>query len=302
MKTLLLIIFSAITFATHAQTSIYHPFPDSDAVWNAVYYYGDHVICWDEIHYSYVFGNDTVIASRSYHKIMIPFAINISSVPCGSYVPVGYQGAIRQDTTTEKVYFVEQYSTTEQLLYDFNLHVGDTLKYGISKWAPCAQYPDTVTTIDSILIGNTYRKQFTFSGYMSYYQLIEGIGSTNGLLELPCPSRIEEGLRLNCFQQNGITLYPDSTITCDIISSVNDLSEKNISITLSPNPATNLLTITTTSAQPSQIILFDIASRQLIQQKFNGSVILNIENLAKGVYLYEVRSETGVKQGKVVKE
>jgi len=91
-----------------------------------------------------------------------------------------------------------------------------------------------------------------------------------------------------------VTVYP-----CLYVSESNQ--ENDFSIY--PNPATNLLTITTTSTQPSEIILYDIASRKLMQQKFSGSATLNIENLAKGVYLYEVRDEKGVvKQGKVVKE
>jgi len=86
-------------------------------------------------------------------------------------------------------------------------------------------------------------------------------------------------------------------------TSVNYFTKSNIYITVSPNPATNLLTITTTTTQPSEIILYDIASRQLMQEKFSGTATLNIEGLAKGVYLYEVRDEKGVvKQGKVVKE
>jgi plastocyanin len=85
-------------------------------------------------------------------------------------------------------------------------------------------------------------------------------------------------------------------------NSTNDLSQNSLA-TIFPNPATNLLTITTTSSQPSQIILYDIASRQLMEERFSGSATLNIENLAKGIYLYEVRDEKGVvKRGKVVKE
>jgi len=102
--------------------------------------------------------------------------------------------------------------------------------------------------------------------------------------------------------------YAGTTLWIDDVSvSGGTLNIGDNSITykfkVSPNPATNLLTITTTSTQPSEIILFDITSRQLMQEKFSGSATLNIENLAKGVYLYEVRNENGViKQGKVVKE
>jgi hypothetical protein len=104
---------------------------------------------------------------------------------------------------------------------------------------------------------------------------------------------------------------------CDLITNVNDLRQNTIA-TVFPNPATNLLTVTITSPRSAlggetaansllgdgdEIILFDITSRQLMQEKFIGSATLNIENLAKGVYLYQVKDEKGImKQGRVVKE
>jgi len=94
--------------------------------------------------------------------------------------------------------------------------------------------------------------------------------------------------------------YYNWSIGANCITAVDEITEDNFSIF--PNPTTNLLTITTTSTKPSQIILYDIASRQLMQQKFIGSATLNIEGLAKGVYLYQVKDEKGIKQGKVVKE
>ena len=50
------------------------------------------------------------------------------------------------------------------------------------------------------------------------------------------------------------------------------------------------------------IILYDIASRKVLQQQFYKSVSLSTEQLAKGIYLYEVRDRNGLyKKGKVVK-
>jgi len=293
MKTLLLLILSTITFTTQAQTSVYHPFPDSDAVWNVSYgsFQGS---CYDDEYYSYVMGNDTLIGGFTYHNIFIPSIISHSSNPCNSGgIFIGYQGSIRQDTIARRVYFLQPDSTNEKLLFDFNLNIGDTVQPDSFCWPR----PFIINTIDSTLIGNNYRKTWR-DGTSNI--LIEGIGTGHGLLSRPC-GFFEAAYGLQCFKQNGTTLYPDSTTACDIISSINNLSEEN-SLSVFPNPATNLLTITTTSTQPSTIILYDIASRQLMQQKFNGSATLNIEGLAKGVYLYEVRSETGVKQGRVVKE
>jgi hypothetical protein len=72
---------------------------------------------------------------------------------------------------------------------------------------------------------------------------------------------------------------------------------------LFPNPVTNQLTVKTNDNEQSEIILYDIASRKILQQKFTNSVSLNTEQLAKGIYLYEVRNKNGViKKGKVVKD
>ena len=99
-----------------------------------------------------------------------------------------------------------------------------------------------------------------------------------------------------------VCVSSDST-KCNYIEEGIKVVENNAVATVFPNPATTLLTISTTSTQPSQIILYDIASRELMEEKFTGSATLNIGNLAKGVYLYQVRDEKGMlTQGKVVKE
>lgn len=70
-----------------------------------------------------------------------------------------------------------------------------------------------------------------------------------------------------------------------------------------PNPFNDKLTFRNINNELSEIILYDIASRKIIQEKFTNSVSLNTEQLAKGLYLYEVRSRSGLcKKGKVVKD
>ncbi|MFN8145152.1 MAG: T9SS type A sorting domain-containing protein [Bacteroidia bacterium] len=74
-------------------------------------------------------------------------------------------------------------------------------------------------------------------------------------------------------------------------------------ISISPNPFTNELNVKAINNQLSEIILSDIASKIFLRKQFTNSVSLNTEQLAKGIYLYEVRDKNGLcKQGKVVKE
>jgi hypothetical protein len=83
---------------------------------------------------------------------------------------------------------------------------------------------------------------------------------------------------------------------------LSDASTLQSGIIISPNPFTNELNIKSDCNELSEITLYDIASRKLLQQKFINSVSLNTEQLAKGLYIYEVRSQNGMtKTGKVLK-
>jgi hypothetical protein len=63
------------------------------------------------------------------------------------------------------------------------------------------------------------------------------------------------------------------------------------------------LNVKTNNNEPLEIFLYDIASRKILKQKFINSISLNTEQLAKGIYLYEVRNKDGsCKKGKVVKD
>lgn len=74
-------------------------------------------------------------------------------------------------------------------------------------------------------------------------------------------------------------------------------------LSIFPNPFTNKLNITTNNNQLSQVTIYDITSRKLLQQSFTNSITLNTEQLVKGIYIYEVRNKDAViKKGKVVKE
>lgn len=74
-------------------------------------------------------------------------------------------------------------------------------------------------------------------------------------------------------------------------------------INVYPNPVTDRLIVKTKAGEQAEIILYDIASRKLLQENFIGSISLNTQDLPKGIYIYEVRNKSGViKEGKVVKE
>jgi hypothetical protein len=91
-------------------------------------------------------------------------------------------------------------------------------------------------------------------------------------------------------------------VSLTIATGIDDQTETG-NINLFPNPVNDRVTISTYTNSPSEITFYDMDSRKLLQEQFINSVTLNTKQLAKGLYLYEVRNKNGViKKGKSVKD
>ncbi len=113
---------------------------------------------------------------------------------------------------------------------------------------------------------------------------------------LGCDTLIRTASEVLFVAKLGRNLCPDST------TRVNEINQ-NISETIFPNPFSDNLNVTVNENEQSQIILYDILSRKLLQQTFTNSTTLNTEQLANGIYIYELRTMNGViKKGKIIKQ
>ncbi|HKR05205.1 MAG TPA: T9SS type A sorting domain-containing protein [Bacteroidia bacterium] len=107
---------------------------------------------------------------------------------------------------------------------------------------------------------------------------------------------------------NSIGSSTESTLFVSCSSGVGiEANTPNSEFNLFPIPFSSELNISMSNHELSEIILYDIASRKLLQQKFTNTVTLNTAQLTKGMYIYEVRNSDNhqggvVKKGKVVKE
>lgn len=98
------------------------------------------------------------------------------------------------------------------------------------------------------------------------------------------------------------TLAELSKSVTPCVTETNDLDE-DFSISLYPNPFLNELIVKSDNLNPKELILYDITSSKILQNEFTNSFSINTEQLAKGIYIYEVREKYGVlAYGKVVKE
>ncbi|MBK9524974.1 MAG: T9SS type A sorting domain-containing protein [Bacteroidetes bacterium] len=300
MKAPLLLLFTLITLSAPAQTSVYHPFPESNAFWcgQEQGYDGS---CDHTSIFTIYFGNDTLINGFIYHKL-IKSGYQYSSL-CGSggyfYYPA--IAIIRRDTVMHTVLMYDTTLATDTVFYDFNLQVGDTLDKSKVNWGngPLC----IVTSVDSILINGNYRKRFNHGCTYGCADssIIEGIGSNSGLISFPSTC-FEYFASLTSFEQNEIAMYPDTSANCDVISGVKTISDADY-IQLYPNPFLDQLNVFVNNNELTDIIVYDISSRKIIQKKFIRSFSLNTEELSKGIYLYKLINKSGVmKQGKLFKD
>jgi hypothetical protein len=194
-----------------------------------------------------------------------------------------YVGAIRQDTAQKRVYFISSFQNIDTLLYDFNLSVGDTL--APSYIYDTAWFKNYVSYIDSVIVGNSYKRQYWISNNFSqnYVALIEGIGSTFGLLNQLAPP-FEFGCNLYCFKENGNTVFPDTNYQCLPVSiGENGLLIKN-ELSAFPNPANAFINFES-QAHLKQVTIFNIEGRKLFSKLLSGNTeTIDTKDLSEGVY------------------
>lgn len=79
--------------------------------------------------------------------------------------------------------------------------------------------------------------------------------------------------------------------------------EQDNSIKCFPNPFFTQLTFSLADYEQTTILLYNFLGQQVLQQTFTNSTTINTEQLADGIYFYELRNSKGtLKTGKVVKQ
>jgi len=301
MKNFTALLFMIVWVNVSAQTSVYHPFPDSSAFWTV----DAGSCCYNscpgppinpyitDIKISYYLDGDTSINSLLYHKLFKNGNAHEHCAITGSvnnwwYYNNVYLGAYRQDVVSKKVYFVNYLATQECLLYDFDLSVGDTLDNCMMMGGQCA----IIESIDSILIGNDYRKKFNLFQSALSVSLIEGIGSTSGLFEPLCPFEVM-GI-LVCFSQNNQTLYPDSTSTCSIASGINEIKTTPV-VKISPNPFINQITVQVDGSMIlSEWVMYNYLGMKVRNEVIDeNEFVINRSSLVPGIYILQLKSKDG---------
>ena len=249
---------------------------------------------------------DTTINNKIYHKIYY-FTTN--------YLNSFYRESNKKIYSKYPLGGVFGNDTTEFVLYDFNMQIGDSMNVKIpSNWitsgGPINKQPkiylDSVGTVTlNSVVHKTYSftNNFTGSCLAPKIKWIEGIGSDAGLfynlnyndwaicISYPAPY----SFILTCFSKNNVLIYNNN---CTITSIPNLTDKFNLSVF--PNPANALLTFQT-DEEITSITIYNIIGKTCSYKPLDAKII-DISGLSSGVYYLEVKTAKGLAHKKFVKE
>lgn len=274
----------------------------------------------------YIAKTDTSVLGKTYKKF-----IHVST--CGMSSGNVLEGFMREDSLARKVYFLVKGSSTEDLLYDYSLNVGDSAYYNfpISGFNfPKAYYK--VKSINTVTIACGARKQYKLIGKNGSVTsdtliYIEGVGSLihpaylyfagvnpGGPFYFSSGCSYPYYIGLACKLTNGSKFFQSCTYTlaqnmgcinkidsCTYCNACGGINEFNIfkSLTISPNPANADITldIRVDNKNISKIELTDVTGRKVKEiaafELLPGSNSLKIETLSLGNGTYFLKVSSG---------
>ncbi|PLX03060.1 MAG: hypothetical protein C0595_08420 [Marinilabiliales bacterium] len=291
MKTkILILILSFLACNLLAQMPNYF---ENNPEWRQSSSCADGLPCVEKQDFVYYINGDSTVDGITYKKVYKHGLLShqwFDSPPVPDYCETTstfniFDCLLRQE---EYKIYIRKWGDPETLLYDFDLNVGDTLPITYIQW----NEDIVVLSIDSISVGDSYRKIFNLSDQSSP-QLIEGIGHDGGFLE-PFPPILECGHFLLCYALNGTTYYPNYNDPCDLTVSIKP-SVKTSSIKAYPNPAKNTVTIQFDKPEIiKSAIAININGQSFdlnFKQKNENSIIVDLSQLSKGLYMIQLTTK-----------
>ena len=191
-------------------------------------------------------------------------------------------------------------SSSDTLLYNFNLKVGDTLPATFNNYSLNII---KVTAIDSINTFNGWMKRFQLNGNTVSSHLIEGMGHYQGLIEPIYPNVMSCGWTLQCYSQNNTAYYPSSGPSCLLSTGIKE-SAKLLSPIIYPNPSDGKYQIRLPEFSTNSKIEIYNSIGQLVRSFVPQSETLeiDIQKEKAGVYFLKYISNGETKSAKLIKE
>ncbi len=212
---------------------------------------------------------------------------------------------VREDTINQKIYLrllADPYPAKEYLLYDFSLHVNDT----ISVQNPGSPYPKYAGSfiVDSIklkpLVNKNHRYFYlhsldTISSNTKTTIWVEGVGSLS-LINTPGALPQINGVgQLSCFFNNGINEYTnlDSISNCATIYPLGILENTEfLEYKLQQNYDTKNVYITSLKDAILNIKIYNIEGKILFDKKniLDNKIHINLQSFNSGILLLKIEN------------
>jgi hypothetical protein len=291
MNTKLMFLLLGLVLFQTGKTQTNHYF-QNNPVWQINSQCASPYPCIEDETYNYYINGDTAINSMIYKKVFVSgngyyWTAQMPPNPCPtntfSYVNVLPDFFLR--SAGKQMYIRTWGDTSDVLLYDFDLQIGDSLPITFNNF-----YQSTyVVGIDSIQTPNGFLKKFMLSGSSWSSYLLEGIGHSKGLIE-PMNVPLECGYNLLCYSLNDSAYYPAAGPTCFLF--VGQEKEKNIlKNSVSPNPSAGHFQINLQEDLNSAELQIISLQGQICysRQGLSGrKIIIAGESLPNGVYFIKI--------------
>lgn len=277
--------FIAIALLKISVAQQYHPMPTENVVWREYtreILGSSHSISRD---FQYYMSGDTLISGKIYHKLYKSgrnYSYYWGGKDSTDYADL-YVGAIREDSV-KRVYL---FDTSEVLLYDFNLDIGDTIT---AMYGAVGNYTYIVDEIDSVSVTGVFHKRFkiVYGDPQAVLYLIEGVGASTGLLSQFYGSYSWAYIsELICFKENNLDSYPDG-VSCSLVDVIIPVQK----IQIYPNPSKGLIYFRGPSMDSISLSIYNLVG-EIVYEKQNLDFYeaIDLRFLSKGVFYLKIQSE-----------
>ena len=275
----------AAPFAADAQNE----YLQHDPAWTVLQVYSQSYPCVLYDTTTYYLNGDSIYNNLTYKKIWAKgsahrqwWSPNPNPGCYGDYAYVDTlpTGLIRSAGT--QMFFIQWNSGTEEMIYDFNMTVGDHPPFC---WLTTNDTTVTVTSIDSVYTPYGYRKRFYFDNSSNY--MIEGVGSSYGLHHYFGPM-LDFASQFMCYSLNDTTWIPQPGPSCEaIILSVEPQPVIPSEVNVYPNPASDQLMISAPQMKGT-LVISDALGRTVYTDQFMMQTSIDVSNLPAGIYLARI--------------
>jgi len=279
-----------------------------------------------EIDGSFYDAGDTVIINTHYRKVNFRYTYLgrwLMFGPLGYFYGDKLYCLLRNDKPNKRVYIIPQHmsyytsssnpDTSETLLYDFNLKVGDIYPLTFDNPLPDSSlYVYTIDTFTDVYNFKRAGYQLSNFGGSIYYNIIQGIGSGAGLnIGIDKFEDHIQSTNLICFKNGNQTMeitnsfifpfqFSSSTCSKHIYLSVENSNTTPISIY--PNPTTSTININIDEDDVDFILINALGHTEKINGIKNSSGWeLDLSSYANGIYTIKIVSEYNQYSSRIIK-